>query len=1014
MNQYDINLREYWRILKKRKIFVLITSLILCVFSTFSAIIQAPDPLYTSTCSIKFEKETTLEGLYVRTLSWTEGDDIETQLAILTGYTVMMEVAKNMSLIPREDSMDDANINAIIEGLRSRVSVEREEYTNIINITVIDRNPLFAQKMANEVAETYRKLHAEQQGRRTREALKYIEEQLETVRKKLEKAEEKFNKFSQVNQLISIDMQSENLVLRTKEIRDEIRKLNENKSELTILLSRIRKFLKEPSESEAGTNFYSTIASQQYQSTNSSLVELMLKRDTLLENFTEQHPEVISIRQKIVENGRKMVFLLELQLENIEQKKKDLNNELDDLGYRTNNLMEKKLEYDRLKRDLDSFRNMTALLEQKNQEALISQADKPEEVLILKKALPSVSPINPPKIVSMSIMGIIIGIVLGLIMSFVVETFDTSLGTIEDVEETLDAKVLGVLPFTGEKEILKEIKEGRSKEPDDTNLGTIISLVSHFAPKSMISESFRALRTNIQFAGESKKTKSISIASASPQEGKSMVSVNLAISMAQAGLKTLLVGADLRKPMMAKIFGLEESQGLTDILLASYPWKDTVKTVTDVILGRMSLDDVMITPGLDNLNIITCGEIPPNPAELIDSKRLEEFIQEAEKEYDIIIFDSTPVLSTADAAILGKKVDGVLIVYRVGAVSRGFLKRTSMQLDQVKCNILGVVLNGMKPDISPDFPGYKYYQYYSYYGSDETVEEESSKGVLPFLFRAIGKKNFSRSKEEVSHSKMKKKKKRSLLKYFVAVIALTFIAAGLLWQRCAVGPSDSGDAGIKADDRNSTGQTIQPASIPAKETKSPAASAAVTPAVTQMKTPQIENAINEKTPAEPVTEKVAFERKKPEYPSGTFPYSIYLGSYKTKERAERAIENYFEEGLSPFWVKLDFKEKGIWFRVYSGCFRKPEEAENVIKSKNLKDASVKKTGFAYLVGVYSDDDSMAGKLNLIEEKGYSPYVVGLGENNYALLVGAFMADASAENFSTVLLSEGIHGRVVKR
>jgi Mrp family chromosome partitioning ATPase len=107
------------------------------------------------------------------------------------------------------------------------------------------------------------------------------------------------------------------------------------------------------------------------------------------------------------------------------------------------------------------------------------------------------------------------------------------------------------------------------------------------------------------------------------------------------------------------------------MVLGNYPWRDTVKSVTDIIMGKMSPDELMITPGLDNLHIITSGASPPNPAELIDSGTLMDFIGEAKEEYDLIIFDSSPILSTADAAILGTKVDGVLLVYRVGAVSRG-------------------------------------------------------------------------------------------------------------------------------------------------------------------------------------------------------------------------------------------------------------------------------------------------------------------------------------------------------
>jgi Uncharacterized protein involved in exopolysaccharide biosynthesis len=431
--QYDINLREYWRILKKRKAIVIITAIILGLFSTFFAVFQAPTPLYTSTCSIKFEKETTLEGLYARTLSWSGSDDIETQISIITGYNVLLEVAKNMGLIPRRSTGEDPVAITSVESLKAKVAVERESYTNILNIMVTDPDPAFAQQMANELASTYKKLHTEEQGQRTTEAIRYIEDQLKSVRQKLRESEEEFNRFSQVNQLISIDLQSENLLLRKKEIDDEIRKQNEDKNDFEALYARVEKFIKDPSSTD--TNFYSSKANSQYQSSNNSLVELFLNRDSLLENYTSRHPEVIAISQKITESARKMLMLLKQQIDDTEKRRRDLEEELREVDSKTSQLMEKKLEYDRLKREVDSFRDMTVLLENKNQEALITKAEKPEEVVIVKPALISTIPINPPKTVATGAMGIMIGIVLGLVFAFIVETFDTSLGAIEDVEE---------------------------------------------------------------------------------------------------------------------------------------------------------------------------------------------------------------------------------------------------------------------------------------------------------------------------------------------------------------------------------------------------------------------------------------------------------------------------------------------------------------------------------------------------------------------------------------------------
>ncbi|MBW1792790.1 MAG: hypothetical protein JRJ14_11180, partial [Deltaproteobacteria bacterium] len=364
------------------------------------------------------------------------------------------------------------NVIAIVENLQSKVEVNRENYTNILNIKVTDPDPVFAQRMANSIARTYKRSHAEQQGKRTKEAIKYIDDQLRKIRLKLKNAEETFYSFSQRNQLVSIDMQSENLLIGKNEIRDELRKLGEDKSELGTLLARVNAFIKGPSDSES--NFYSTKADRQYETTNDTLVELLLNRDTLLENYTSQHPEVIAIGHKITESARKMAMLLRLQISSIESRKLDLNRELKIADNKTNLLMEKKLEYDRLKREVESSRNMTALLEQKNQEALIRKAEKPEEVVIVKPAMLPTDRINPPKTATTGIMGIIIGMVLGLVLAFVVETFDTSLGAIEDVEETLGAKVLGVIPQTDTRDIQESLKDRYPEGMDEHALSNAV------------------------------------------------------------------------------------------------------------------------------------------------------------------------------------------------------------------------------------------------------------------------------------------------------------------------------------------------------------------------------------------------------------------------------------------------------------------------------------------------------------------------------------------------------------
>ncbi len=1059
MAQYDINLREYWRILKRRKFMVIFTAIVLGVFSTSLAIMQAPIPLYSSVCSIKFEKETTIEGLYARTISWSSGDDILTQMSVIRSYPVLQEVAKRMGLVPKSTTMENnrlkPNISGIIGNLQTKVEVTRESYTNILDIQVTDMAPIFAQRLADTIAWTYKELHAEKVSKRTREAVKYIAEQLQKARWNLRKAEEEFNRFSQTNQLISIDLQSESLLIRTKDITDEIRKLNENKRELENLLVRVEQFMGDPSGYES--DFYSTKASPQYQNANEAFAALIVERDTLLEDYTHQHPKLVAINHKIMGNARKMAVLLNLQISDIEKREINLRGELGKVNKKTNVLMKNKLNFDRLQRKVKSFYDMTALLEQKNQEALIRKSEKPEEVTVVRPAnLPS-RPVNPPKTATTGAMGVIIGLVIGLVIAFIVETFDTSLGAIKDVEEALGAQVLGVIPQADMKGIAESVKD-RYPGGLGEDATRVVSLISHFSPKTMMAENFRSLRTNIQFKMEENDIKVISITSTSPQEGKTLVSINLSISLAQAGMKTLLVAADLRKPMIGKTFGIEIIPGLTDVLLGNHPWRDTVRTITDIIMGKMTMDEVMVTPGLDNLNIITAGTIPPNPAELIDSKRLSSFVEEVKQEYDIVIFDAPPVLSAADAAILGTKVDGVLLVYRVGVISRGLLKRSSTQLEQVNCNIIGVALNSMRPEISPDFQDFKYYKYYYHSveegktragriaekalsflrirgdghttedrnvlpGSAETetqdTEEKTRAGrivekALSFLrIRGDGHttedRNVLPGSAETENQDTEGKKPR-ILRWALILVAIAFLTVGILWQNGIIDPAQfmGSSKPVKKDDIKPVDRKRpQAQAISAKSSSAKAIQEHLPDKIPDKKPPQFQSPPREEGEAN--IETVGSDEKILSYP-----YSLRLGSFRTPEKAKKAISIYSQRGLSPYWVEVDLQQMGVWYRVYTGHFLESEQAQRFQQEHELQGATILKTAYANLIGVYRSSDELEEKILSLKKLGYSPYGIEDQGGKTRLFVGAFITKAGAERRFNSLQSHNIQNQVVRR
>jgi len=721
MAQYDINLREYWRIIRRRKAFVILVTVILTMFSAGLAIIRAPSPVYEATSTIKFEKSVSPLGLYAKVFSWGPGSDIETQMAVIKSYPVFQKVALAMGLTGKaEDS--DPRLGQVITNLQSQVKVTQEGYSNIVNITVTAASPEFAAALANQVALAYKQGRAQEINQRTAEAIKFIKGQLEVVGERLGKSEEELKRFREDHNIVALTTQSSNLLSRANSVETRLAEIMEAKRELEDVMNRIKKAPSNPLSSTK--SFSSEKASALYQKLNSRLIDLMIKRDALLVQFTSSHPQLVEINKQILKITQKMITELESQLNVQAEKGEKLSEQSDIIKQEIQSLPTKGLELSRLEREVDRANQVYSLLESKYQEALIQEAEKPEEVSLVRPAFEPSEPINPPDIASSAVLGAMIGLVLGLVFAFIVETFDTSLGAIEDVEETLGLSVLGLIPHIEPKDIQPSLKDKYKQDIADDTLIREARLIPNFGPQSILAESFRSLRTNIQTSVLEKNIKSIVVTSASPLEGKTCVAANLAISMAQGGLRSLLVDTDLRRPTIHTILGLDTSPGVTEYLLSNYDLSETVRTVTDVMMGEMSMDKIMLTPGIDNLHIMTCGTVPLNPAELMQSNKFKSFMEEVHNQYDVILMDTPPLISAADASILAMNADGVLLVYMAGKVARGILKRAKAQLEQVKANIIGVVLNGVKAEISLDYD--TYYRYY-YYGQEVKKRKRNRK-----------------------------------------------------------------------------------------------------------------------------------------------------------------------------------------------------------------------------------------------------------------------------------------------
>ena len=224
-----------------------------------------------------------------------------------------------------------------------------------------------------------------------------------------------------------------------------------------------------------------------------------------------------------------------------------------------------------------------------------------------------------------------------------------------------------------------------------------LSLITFEQSKSPISEAYRTLRTNVQFTGVDSKTKKIMLTSSGPREGKSTTVANLAVSISQSGKSVIIIDADLRNPTQHKLFGLSNGEGLSICLVQDGGCQTYIKE-TDV-------------PGV---RVLTGGPIPPNPAELLGSKRMKKLIEEVSEQYDVVLIDTPPIIAVTDAAIIAQEVDGVILVLASGEVNKDFAQRAKEQLDKVGAKILGAVLN--KADMKTS----EYYYYYYYHGSDDS------------------------------------------------------------------------------------------------------------------------------------------------------------------------------------------------------------------------------------------------------------------------------------------------------
>ena len=379
-------------------------------------------------------------------------------------------------------------------------------------------------------------------------------------------------------------------------------------------------------------------------------------------------------------------------------------------------MAEKLVQYQILVHDAESNKLLYDNLQQKLKEAGIMAGLRSSNIHMVDPALIPTHPAGPQKARNI-LLAFLVGLVGGVGLALLREYLDNTVKSPDDVERLAGLPSLAVVPevrsLNGHGRVRSGKLLGDGQETQDEDESSRVEVVSYTKPKSQVSEAFRALRTSLLLSQADHPPQVILVTSALPREGKTTAAVNLAVTLAQLGDRTLILDSDLRKPGVRRVLNLAVGRELG---LSSY------------LAGVASLDDVCFPhPQIENLVALPTGPIPPSPADLLSSHRMRDAISYLRQKYKFIVIDSPPIMAATDAVILSALTDGVLLVVRSGTTPKEAFMRTRDLLHAVKCRLLGVVLNAVDSTAPDYYYSYRYYPYAYGYGYGEDAGGENSR-----------------------------------------------------------------------------------------------------------------------------------------------------------------------------------------------------------------------------------------------------------------------------------------------
>jgi capsular exopolysaccharide synthesis family protein len=684
-------LRKRWRLAT--------TVLVVSLAAAFVFTIRQPKT-YEATCSLVIESTApqVLENVKeVIEMAASTREFYMTQYRIIRSREIAQRVIDHLGL----DSdpaygggvgpSNQADHQVLVERLLRAVKVAGVRESRIANIVVSDVDPERAARIANAFADTYIERNLDFKLEGARSAGTWLGEQTVGLRKQLEDSEMELYKFRKERNLLDVNLDDKQGMTR-----QNLQSLNTKMTDVKarrIEIESIRKLIlaarSDISERESLPEIRDNPVVEKLRE---NYLDLLKIKADLESRYGEKHPKIDTIQHQLAAVQRDYSKELDNVLKAFDKRyqalvetESSLSKWMSHERQQALELAKLETEYRPLARDAENNNKVYGLINQRHKEINLTGMLKANNVRILDRATPPRAAASPSLSMNLS-LGLAAGLLFGLVLAFAIESMDNTIKTPEAAEELIGAPLLGVVPM------LSQAKRHLIADAPERDLAVFKD------PTSLAAEACRSIRTNMLFISAQKEFSLFSVTSPGPQDGKTTVAINLAVTMAQAGGRVLLVDTDMRKPRIHKSFGLKSDKG-----------------ISNVMAGDLQLEDAICKSEVPNLDVLPCGPMPPNPAELLHTERFRQILAQCRSSYDRVVLDSPPIAPVTDPAIIGSVTDGVVLVLRAGHTTREAAQFARRQLTDAGARILGIVINRTDRKGSGYGYGYGYYAPYGRY-----------------------------------------------------------------------------------------------------------------------------------------------------------------------------------------------------------------------------------------------------------------------------------------------------------